>query len=71
LLLIVAMAIPCSVQAQYLYGTLTGNVTDQQGAVTVGAKVTVREVRTNVAKSVTTDSGGNYRFSDLSRARTT
>ena len=65
LLLIVAMAIPCSVQAQFLYGTLTGNVTDQQGAVTVGAKVTVREVRTNVAKSVATDSAGNYRFSDL------
>jgi hypothetical protein len=65
LLLIVALAIPCSVQAQYLYGTLTGNVTDQQGSVTVGAKVTVREVRTNVAKTVATDSAGNYRFSDL------
>jgi hypothetical protein len=65
LLLIVALAIPCSVQAQYLYGTLTGSVTDQQGAVTVGAKVTVKEVHTNVTKTVTTDGAGNYRISDL------
>jgi Carboxypeptidase regulatory-like domain/TonB dependent receptor len=65
LLVVAAITMPQTSYSQVLYGTLTGNVTDQQGAVSVGAKVEVKEVNTNVAKSGITDDRGVYRFSDL------
>ena len=52
-------------QAQVLYGTLSGNVTDSSGAVVAGAQVTVLEVQTGVSQTATTDSSGIYRFSAL------
>jgi hypothetical protein len=64
-ILLVALAVPFPAYAQFLYGTITGNVTDQQGAVTAGAKVEVKEVNTNVAKTAIADERGVFRFSDL------
>ena len=51
--------------AQVLYGTLTGNVTDQSGAAVPGAEVTVVEGQTGVSNTQATDSAGIYRFPAL------
>ncbi len=52
-------------QAQVLYGTISGNVTDSSGAVVPSAQVTALEVQTGVSQIATTDSGGIYRFARL------
>jgi hypothetical protein len=64
-LVLVTTAVPHLAHAQILYGSLTGNVTDQSGAVVAQVKVQALNVGTNVAKSTTTDERGIYRFSDL------
>jgi hypothetical protein len=51
--------------AQVLYGSLTGNVTDQSGAAVAGAKVEALNMSTNVSKDTTTDERGVYLLSDL------
>ncbi len=51
--------------AQVLYGTITGNVTDQSGAALSGAQVTAAEVQTGVTSNQTTDAAGIYRFQAL------
>jgi hypothetical protein len=56
---------PTAGQAQLLYGALTGAVTDASGAAIDGAKVEALNVSTGVARTVTTDSSGTYRFSEL------
>ena len=52
-------------QAQVLYGTLSGNVTDSSGAVVAGGQVVVLEVQTGVSQKATTDSNGLYRVTAL------
>src|SRR5437867_8446387 len=64
-LMFVAVASQHTAQAQVLYGSLTGNVTDQTGAAITGAKVEVLNVNTSISKSTTTDDRGSYLFSDL------
>ena len=59
-----AFSVPI-VQAQVLYGTLTGTVTDPTGAVVVGASVTALETQTGVSQTAETDSAGIYRFTAL------
>ncbi len=59
------LSVALGAQAQVLYGTLTGTVTDSTGAVTAGSKVKVVNVGTNVAKTSTTNDRGSYLFSDL------
>src|SRR5690348_2308767 len=59
------LAVAPAAGAQVLYGSLTGNVTDQAGAAVAGAKVEALNSGTNVAKIVTTDERGAYQFSDL------
>src|SRR5215213_6327534 len=49
-----------SVSAQEYRGTIAGTVTDPNGAVVPGAKVTVKNVGTNVAVNVTTNESGTY-----------
>src|SRR5215813_7288058 len=61
LLLVVAT----TVQAQVLYGSLTGDVTDPSGAVVSGAKVEALNTQTGVAQAATTDANGVYRFQNL------
>jgi hypothetical protein len=41
-------------------GNITGDVTDQSGAVIANAKVTVIDVERNVARSLVTDTAGEY-----------
>src|SRR5262245_24125304 len=65
LTLLLALSIPRTAAAQVLYGSLTGNVTDQSGAAIPGAKVEARNVATGVAKTLTTDANGGYLFNDL------
>jgi hypothetical protein len=65
LLLLVALATPRGVDAQVLYGSLTGNVTDPTGAAVAGAKVEALNIGTGVATSIATDERGAYIFSSL------
>lgn len=43
-------------------GTLSGQVTDQQGAVLVGAEVKLIDLTTNSARTTTTNDAGRYNF---------
>ncbi len=45
--------------------TITGIVRDQREAVVAGAKVTVRHLETNLARTVVTDGEGRYAFPEL------
>jgi len=65
LLLLLAIATPRGVDAQVLYGSLTGNVTDQSGAVVAGARVEALNIGTGVSTGVVTDERGAYIFSSL------
>ena len=56
---------PARALPQVLYGSLTGNVVDESGAVATAAKVRVANVGTNVTRTATTDDRGGYLFSDL------
>ena len=46
-------------------GQVTGLVTDPSGGVIVGATVTITNSQTNVARTTTTNSAGNYAFPAL------
>jgi hypothetical protein len=63
--MLLGLGVPRPISAQVLYGSLTGNVTDQSGAAVSGAKVEALNVGTNVSKTTTTDDKGFYQFSDL------
>ena len=65
LLLMIVVLLQTPSSAQVLYGSLTGNVTDQNGAAVAGAKVEARNVNTGTVQEVTTDSTGIYRFVNL------
>ena len=54
-LLLMLMTFLGSVNAQVLYGTLTGNITDTNDAVVSGAKVEVTSLNTGAVKTATTD----------------
>jgi hypothetical protein len=56
---------PGAVQAQILYGSLTGNVTDPSGAIVPAAKVQAVNVKTGVLREVTAKEGGAYLFTEL------
>lgn len=46
--------------AQALYGSIVGNVTDNSGAVVPGAAVTVTQTETNESRSAVTNNSGDY-----------
>src|SRR5215472_1151174 len=50
---------------QTFRGTILGTVTDSQGAVVSGAKVTARNVNTGLERSTTTASDGSYAIPEL------
>src|SRR5947207_2142357 len=62
---IVLMTLGSSAQAQVLYGSLTGNLTDASGSAVPGAKVEALNVGTGVSKQAVSDDRGTYLFSDL------
>ncbi len=51
--------------AQSTTGTISGTVTDPQGAVIAGAGVTARNIATSESRTAVTDSEGRYRFPGL------
>lgn len=53
------------IQAQVLYGSLTGNVTDASAAAVPDAKVGALNVATGIQRQVSTDDRGVYLFNDL------
>jgi hypothetical protein len=56
---------PMAMQAQILYGSLTGNVTDPSGAMVPSAKVQALNIQTGVLREVTGKEGGTYLFTEL------
>ncbi|HYK22836.1 MAG TPA: carboxypeptidase regulatory-like domain-containing protein [Pyrinomonadaceae bacterium] len=51
--------------AQTFRGTILGTVTDPNGAVVPGAKVTAKNTSTGLERSTTTDEAGNYTLPEL------
>ena len=51
--------------AQTFRGTILGTVTDPQGAVLAGAKVTVRNTNTGLERTTTTSADGSYAIPEL------
>ncbi len=62
LLLVLLFAVSVSAQTQITTGTVQGTVQDEQGATVPGANVEVRNVETNLTKTLTTDEGGRFVF---------
>ena len=56
---------PGAANAQVLYGSLTGNVTDPSGAAVPGAHVEALNVNTGVTRVAASDASGIYLFNEL------
>jgi len=54
-----------SVQAQTLYGTIQGQVQDQQGAAIGKAEVTVRNLETGAVRKVNANDAGAYQVTSI------
>src|SRR4029453_15525034 len=57
-----ACAQPAAAQQSVDYGSVSGRVTDQQGAVVPGAQVSARQTQTKVTTETATDSSGRFPF---------
>src|SRR5207248_9820920 len=57
--------VSASLLAQTFRGTILGTVTDPQGAVVSGAKVTVRNVNTGLERTTQTSADGSYSIPEL------
>src|SRR5438552_10339310 len=65
-LVLLALCAPSSpLNAQVLYGSLVGNVTDESGAAIPGATVTITHRETGASREAVTDAAGAYRFPTL------
>jgi len=64
-ILAIALLSSRAADAQVLYATITGTVTDASGGVLPGATVTVLNTQTGVSKSTVSDDRGAFSFSDL------
>src|SRR2546421_342646 len=60
LLVILAIAPIVSSQTQITTGTIQGTVTDTNGAIVPGANVEIKNLETNLSRSLTTDEGGRF-----------
>src|SRR5436309_7014348 len=65
LLVILAMALPALSQTQITTGTIQGTVTDANGAIVPGASVEIKNLDTNLTRTLTTDEGGRFVFLTL------
>ncbi|MCU1236107.1 MAG: Cna domain protein [Candidatus Solibacter sp.] len=65
LFLMAALILPHALDAQVLYGSITGNVTDKSGAVVPGARAEALNVDTGVSRQTLSDEHGTYAFGDL------
>ena len=59
------VAVPVAAQESINHASVSGRVSDSQGAVVPGATVTARQVETDVSSSVVSDAGGRFRFAYL------
>jgi hypothetical protein len=64
-LLCLALVIPAHLHAQAVNATVVGTVTDSSGAVVGGANVISKEISTGVSRTTTSNTSGNYVFSNL------
>ena len=71
LLLVLAFAAGTPAQTQITTGVIQGTVEDEQGATLPGASVEVRNVETNLTRTLTTDEGGRFVFLQLPPGRYT
>ena len=60
-----ALLVPLPAAGQVLYGSITGTVTDAQGAAIPGATVTATNPGTGLVLSTVSDADGNYTFRNL------
>lgn len=60
--LLMAIMLSATVNAQVLYGSITGNVTDSNGAAVAGATVTITHSGTGQSRNGITDAQGSYDF---------
>jgi len=60
--LLAMLAQPSRCDAQVLYGSIVGNVTDPTGAAVPGATVTIKQNETNWSRSGTTSDAGLFTF---------
>lgn len=63
--LLAFVAISAAAQESIQYGSISGRVSDATGAVVSNAKVTARQLDTNIAGAMLTDKEGRFRFSSL------
>src|SRR5258706_3626807 len=65
--LVVILALVCCIPSfgQVVKGSISGSVTDPQGAVVPGATVTATNSETGVAYTTTTDSAGIFRINSI------
>src|SRR6266542_928525 len=71
LLLALVLAVAGIAVAQERFGSLTGTVTDQQGAAIPGVTVTVTNAQTGEVRTFVTDSNGQFNAPDLNPGRYT
>ena len=64
-MLVGTFAVPSTVYAQAVTGTLLGNVTDSSGGAVPGATVTATETQTNSSRTAVSNEAGHYIFSSL------
>ena len=60
--LVLGLARLVAAQQAVDYASVSGRVTDPQGAAVAGAQVTARHTDTNVAAQTVTDTAGRFRF---------
>src|SRR5947208_16907708 len=60
LLLVLAFAVPALAQSQATTGTIQGDVNDANGAAVAGATVEIKNLDTNLTKTLTTDERGRF-----------
>ena len=65
LAIVATLLAPLPASAQTLYGSITGTVSDQQGAAIPGATVMATNTGTGLQVSAVTDTDGNYTFRNL------
>jgi hypothetical protein len=66
---LVCLVFAASAFSQTVTATLLGTITDAQGAVVAGARVTATEMTTQVSSSRTTNNSGNYEFPNFKPGR--
>src|SRR5438132_7480336 len=60
MLFLFTVAFPTVSQTQITTGTIQGTVTDANGAIVPGANVEIKNLETNLSRTLTTDDGGRF-----------